>query len=477
MGRTLHIALPVLLLAAACGGGDSDGQPQTEAGAVEATVNAMEGTLQGDIDAILDFMTEECRADTDREELMFGLMLLRGFLESDDFDLDDVEVVGEIAEFDGDTASVSVSYELPDGADVEGLSFDEDDVDVVYDHGRWVAVDCDTGSSSDTDFGSNDDEDLEEELAALGLTGTKDDPLPPGTAAPIGGGFEIVFTSWDPDVVERYNTANDTQYLLDDGEQMALVEYTLVYRGTAEPKALGDARVDLVGSDSVELNTIGCDALGNDAFFSNRQMFSGGTFAGAACFTGDATQIEGSVIAASGDWFQDRLVFFDPAADPGSIDSIAGSTGPAPDGEATEARTNPAPLGTPIELDESWTVQVNSFDPDVTDEILANDTFADPPPAGQAYAAVNVTYTYTGENSSGVYAVPSGLIGDSNVGADDCGFASPPNEIDGFTDLFNGGSVTGNQCFLIDTADADSTVMWFRSNASFDDDLTFAALR
>ena len=49
------------------------------------------------------------------------------------------------------------------------------------------------------------------------------------------------------------------------------------------------------------------------------------------------------------------------------------------------------------------------------DEILADDTFADPPPAGQAYAAVNVTYTYTGENSSGVYAVPSGLIGDSNV--------------------------------------------------------------
>jgi len=477
MGRTIRIAFPLLLLAAACGGDGSGGQPQTEEGAIEATVDAMQGTMRGDADALFAFMTDECRAETDEEEVMFGLLLLRGFLESDEFDIDDIEVVGEIASFDGDTASVSISYELPDGADLDGFAFDEDDVDVIYEDGRWVAADCDTSSSDDSGFGSNDDEDLEAELAALGLTGTKDDPLALGTAAPIGGGFEVVFTSWDPDVVERYNAANDTQYMLEATEQMALVEYTLVYSGASEPKNLGDAQIDLVGSDSVELNAIGCDALGNDVFFSNRQMFSGGVFEGAACFTGDATQIDGAVIAASGDWFQDRLVFFDPATSSGSIDTVTGSTGPAPDGEATEARTSPGALGTPIELDDDWTVQVNAFDPDVTDEVLAEDTFADPPPDGQAYAAVNVTYTYNGENSSGIWAVASGLIGNSNVGSDDCGFADPPDEIDNSAELFNGGTVTGNQCFLIDAADADSLVVWFRSSAGFDNEPLFAALR
>lgn len=474
MRRILGISAALALTAAACGGG-SDSQEATEQGAVDAAVAAMQGTLRGEASAVLGFLTDECRSEVDEDEVRLAISLLSAFMESDDFDLDEITVVGEIEAFDGETATVQISYEAPEGADLDGFTFSDDEIDMVYEGDRWRGEDCDFGSSDDG-FSGADDDDLDEELTALGLTGTQDDPIPGGTAAPIGGGFEIVIGAWDTDAVERYNTANDTNLILEEGDQFAIVEYTLAYRDDEEPKNLSEPQIELVGSDAIGLDTTGCSALGDDVFFTNRAIFTGGVFEGAACFTGTAAQLDGAKLAVSGGFFQDRKVFFDPAATAATPDTLTGTSGPSPEGDATEDRTSPAPLGTPIELDD-WTVQVNGFEPDVTDEVLAGDTFADPPGDGEAYALLNVTYTYTGSDSASVFSVTANLVGDSNVSADDCDFVTVRDELDNGAEVFAGGEVSGNLCFLIDSSDADSMVAWFRSNAGFDTDLEFSAIR
>ncbi len=473
MRRSIALAASAAVTLAACGGGDST-QPQTEEGAVDATVRALRGSLNGDADAILAFATEECRESIDRDELELGMILLRAFIEDDSFDIGDIEISGEVEEFDGDTATIQLTYDLPEGAEENGLGglmLSDDEIDVIYENGRWVGEDCDFG-----DTGGSSDADIESDLADLGLSGTREDPIAAGTVAPIGGGFEFVVDAWDDDALERYDEANETNLVLDPGDRLAVLEFSARYTDDEEPKAINDLRIDLVGSNAVALDNSNCGAIGPDLTFTSRTIFTGGAFSAVACFTGSADELSDVAVAVEGDFFQERQVFFDPTTTAASPATVTGSVGPSPDGDATDDRTNPAPLGTPIELDD-WTAQVDGFTADVTDQLLADSTFADDPRPGGTFALLDVTVTYTGEGSSAAWAVSANLIGDSNVSADTCTFVSPPNELDTSTDVFTGGSLSGSLCYVLPADDADSVVAFFRSNAGFDDDVEFAAVR
>ncbi|MEM1334451.1 MAG: hypothetical protein AAGG08_13445, partial [Actinomycetota bacterium] len=389
-----------------------------------------------------------------------------------DVDVDDIEVRGEIEAFDGDTATVQISYDDPDGAELDGLFFGDTEVDVIYEDGRWVGEDCDFGE----DGGSGtSDADVDAELAALGLDGTRDDPIPFGTAAPVGAGFELVVEAWDPDAIARFEAANDTTLIQDEGDRFAVLEYSVAYRDDEEPQSLSDLQLELVGSDSIAVDGTSCDALGPELGFTSRSIFMGGVFSGLACFSGTEAQLDGAALSATGEFFQERLVFFEIDG-AGTPDVLTGSTGPSPDGDATAARTAPASLGTVIELDSDWTVQVNGFDADVTAEVLENDTFADDPGPDRAYALLDVTLNYTGSESGSPFFVDVALVGDSNVGADDCDFVTVRDELDRGAELFDGGTVSGNICFLVDRADTDSLVAWFQVGGSFGDP-EFASIR
>lgn len=114
-------------------------------------------------------------------------------------------------------------------------------------------------------------------------------------------------------------------------------------------------------------------------------------------------------------------------------------------------RDNPAALGSTISSDE-FDVVVNSVNLNGTDEVLAANQFNDKPEEGFAYAVINLTITYKGDDSSyaamvGVsYVTSSGTV---ITGADTMAVAPDPSL--GLDEMYNGGSVTGNMVLSIPT--------------------------
>ncbi|MCF8588349.1 DUF4352 domain-containing protein [Gordonia liuliyuniae] len=106
-------------------------------------------------------------------------------------------------------------------------------------------------------------------------------------------------------------------------------------------------------------------------------------------------------------------------------------------------RDNPAKIGATLTGDE-WKVVVNGFTADATDQVMAANEFNDEPKPGNAYALVNLTVTYTGDESS--YA---DFVSVAFVAADgttykpyDSSAVTPEPALDG--ELYNGGTATGN---------------------------------
>lgn len=117
-------------------------------------------------------------------------------------------------------------------------------------------------------------------------------------------------------------------------------------------------------------------------------------------------------------------------------------------------RDNPAPLGSVIENNE-WSVVLNSVDFDAADAIAAENMFNEPAPEGFAYIMVNVTVTYLGNDPDG--AMPwvgiDYVTAEGNTIDQSESFVVAPDELDMFSQLYEGASATGN---LVLIAPADS---------------------
>ncbi|MCY4086251.1 MAG: calcium-binding protein [Actinomycetia bacterium] len=142
-------------------------------------------------------------------------------------------------------------------------------------------------------------------------------------------------------------------------------------------------------------------------------------------------------------------------------------TGPTvPEPSLAGSRANPIPVGQAATLHDSWVVTVNSVTPNATGLVLAENQFNDPPEAGRQFFIVNISATYTGQgsdwfNSSRLEAVGPSAVAYSTLG-DSCGVI--PGDFPDFTNVFTGGTVTGNICWSVRSSDAGSLVM-------FDDDV------
>lgn len=116
-------------------------------------------------------------------------------------------------------------------------------------------------------------------------------------------------------------------------------------------------------------------------------------------------------------------------------------------------RSNPAPLGAPVEGQE-WTVVVNSVDLDATDEVAAENEFNDPADEGTVYISINVTATYTGSDADGQFPASVGI---DYVTADGVTVNSfdkivlGPDELDSLSALYEGASATGNRTIQVPT--------------------------
>lgn len=143
-----------------------------------------------------------------------------------------------------------------------------------------------------------------------------------------------------------------------------------------------------------------------------------------------------------------------------SVDSDSAADAPAveiPADEPTDAsgevgtRDNPAALGATI-TGKDFDVVINGIQFNQNDAVLAANTFNQEPPAGTAYAVVNATITYKGEDSGfAAYVGIDFVTAAGNVVNSSDTFAVAPDPAFGLDELYKGASSTGNVVLAIPT--------------------------
>jgi hypothetical protein len=130
--------------------------------------------------------------------------------------------------------------------------------------------------------------------------------------------------------------------------------------------------------------------------------------------------------------------------------------------EGLGERDQPAPVGDTLTVGDEWEVTVLGFEPDATEEVLAESDFALEPEPGQRLATVRVRATYVGEESGDpTFDLEYQLVGDAATGYVGGTDPLPPNE------LFPGGTAEGNVCFSVPDDEggfALSVAPWFSNS-------------
>lgn len=133
---------------------------------------------------------------------------------------------------------------------------------------------------------------------------------------------------------------------------------------------------------------------------------------------------------------------------------------------------SPAPVGETVRVGD-WAIRVRTVTPDAAAAIAAENQFNDAPAEGKQFFMAEVEATYVGGESSTFWLEMNlKAVGASSVayerGSDaDCGVI--PNDVTNAGEAFPGGTVTGNVCWEIDTADATTLAMIAEPTFSFDD--------
>ena len=137
------------------------------------------------------------------------------------------------------------------------------------------------------------------------------------------------------------------------------------------------------------------------------------------------------------------------------VEEVAGS----PDG-ATGTRDAPVPPGVVADIGGGWRLQVLDVVADGSAAVIAESEFNDPPPAGSTFTLVKVALGYFGveDPQSGFQPTITGVGSTSSELDTGCGVL--PDEIDLFTDVFAGGVVTGNLCFVTAPDDVASLQLY-----------------
>lgn len=141
-------------------------------------------------------------------------------------------------------------------------------------------------------------------------------------------------------------------------------------------------------------------------------------------------------------------------------ESSDGSTGTGEGDQGT--RANPYPLGSTVS-DDDWSVTINSVDLDANDEVLASNSMNSPASEGMTYILINATITYEGDSDDGEmpWTTIEYVTADGNTisSLDSSDFAITPDRLDTLSDLYQGGSTTGNVLLTVPADSADQGVL------------------
>ena len=283
-----------------------------------------------------------------------------------------------------------------------------------------------------------------------GITGDRDNPVPLGTVADINGGWRLQVLEVIPDAAAAVAEASEFNEPPPAGSTFTLVKIAMGYYGVEDPTSAYQPTISAVGSSNLEVES-SCGTL-PDELNLFVDVFSGGVVTGNLCFITtpeDSTSLQ--LYAVGSYFFESTDVFLQANGAAAGATPLAALTGPQDGAAATPGRLSPTALTTAVDVGAGWTMTVTGAARDMTDVIMAENQFNDPPPEGFRFIGVDVTYAYSGSETVAAWEVTTKAVGDSNVELDDdCGVF--PGEIDVFNDVLAGGSVTGTICVVVPSA-------------------------
>lgn len=293
--------------------------------------------------------------------------------------------------------------------------------------------------------------------APAGVTGTPDAPVPVGQIADIGAGWRLQVLDVVPDATAAIAAENEFNDPPPAGGTFTMVRIALGYYGLEDPQSFFMPTISAVGASRVELDT-SCGSIPQpiDLF---TDAFAGGVVTGNICFVTTPADPPALMVYATGDFFSDTQVFLDAKAPASPVAPMAAIVGPQPGATATALRTAATPVGTAADVGSDWSFAVVSPARDITDQVMAENTFNDPPPEGYRMFGVDVAIAFSGSGTGSAFDITAKFVGDGNVQrAGYCGVV--PNELDAFADVLSGGSLTGTMCFLVPAAELTNGVLY-----------------
>jgi len=306
--------------------------------------------------------------------------------------------------------------------------------------------------------------------------GSRSDPVRLGDGQDLGDGWSLALIGVRHDAAEEIAAANMFNDPPESGRQFVLVDLIVAYNGLEDPRSIFlYVSFDAVGQGNVGYNSFGCGVLPND-LDSSREVFSGGFVSGQICFDVDAGDADSLVLYASAGLFSGEDIFFSLFEESESPTGVSTRIGPVTGAASSSDRSGPNPAGTSAPIGGGWRLVVNGSSPDGTAEVLAENQFNDPPPNGHVFFLVEVVLTNEGpERQDSAFFVDIDAVGDGNVEYDGFGCGVIPNALDTSTELFPGGSVSGNVCFVVPESEAGSDVVVYANGEVFGDELVYFA--
>ena len=124
-------------------------------------------------------------------------------------------------------------------------------------------------------------------------------------------------------------------------------------------------------------------------------------------------------------------------------------------------RDNPVPIGTAVDMPNGWRISVVSVTPNANKLIAEHNRYRRSPKEGHQYFMARLVIVRIGDVARDL-ARDFDAVGGSNVSYDTgCpGYSSPPDALRR-TEVFPGGSVTGNVCWEVRSSDVGSLVMFY----------------
>ena len=294
-----------------------------------------------------------------------------------------------------------------------------------------------------------------------------------GDGQDLGDGWSLALTGVRHDATEEIAAANMFNDPPEPGRQFVLVDLIVAYNGLEDPRSPFDVSFDAVGQGSVGYDSFGCGVLPND-LDSSRDVFSGGSLSGQICFDVDSGDADSLVLYASAGFFG-KDIFFSLFEESESPTGVSTRLGPVAGAASSSNRSDPIPTGTSAPIGGGWTLAVNGSSPDGTAEVLAENQFNDPPPDGHIFFLAEVVLTNDGQEKQDAFFVEIEAVGNGNAAYDLFGCGVIPNELDIWVELFPGGSVSGEVCFVVPESEAGSDVLVYANGELFGDESVFFA--